>query len=544
MSYNLIWLIDPDDQNYCWERDWIHEILSLVQYREIFDYNIILQNAIIVINRSVQNLNLYFEKYEKKELDYIVIHLGDEAYTDDKEFYKNEHCKYILRNYFTLKYVKNEKILFFPLGYKVGFWNDKQEFINYDIFHRKYLWTFCGQLKSNRYIMINTLKKMTEYRCALYSDNSEWDKIKPLSITKYRDILSNSIFAMCPQGGCNIDTYRLQEALECGCIPIVPISTKYQPYDYYDKLFNMKTPFIKIDDWNNINDLIKKYLKDTINLEKYRKELGEWWFQYKLNLKVLLQKKLKEVFYKFKISRLLKKKQKTAVIIYHKNIDMIYPKSWVTKCLNSIYTQTYQNYDILEINYGKSSDSIIKNRIHRKYFWKIPMKNHIHAMNFLLDKAFNELNYNIVFNINLDDYYDKKRFSYQVDAINQGYDLISSNFYIFTENTEEKLMNDVECTISFINSGSTNSQNNIKWMLNNNKNVIAHPCVAYSRKFWKILKKYEDVLLYEDKILWKKAINEHNVHFKILKQYLLYYRIHLNQVSGKSEKEYRKFTYF
>ncbi len=37
MSYNLIWLIDPDDENYCWERDWIHEILSLIKYREFFD---------------------------------------------------------------------------------------------------------------------------------------------------------------------------------------------------------------------------------------------------------------------------------------------------------------------------------------------------------------------------------------------------------------------------------------------------------------------------------------------------------------------------
>ncbi len=137
MSYNLIWLIDPDYENYCWERDWIHEILSLIKYRELFDTDtgkpkvaslppvgeftnnvwlreasadlgLPLNNAIIVMNRSVTNFNSYFQKYEEQELDYVVIHLGDEAYTDDKEFYKNEHCKYILRNYFTLKYVNND----------------------------------------------------------------------------------------------------------------------------------------------------------------------------------------------------------------------------------------------------------------------------------------------------------------------------------------------------------------------------------------------------------------------------------------------------
>ena len=46
------------------------------------------------------------------------------------------------------------------------------------------------------------------------------------------EVLSSTIFSPCPNGFVHPETYRLYEALECGCIPIIE-----NTYKYYDRLF-------------------------------------------------------------------------------------------------------------------------------------------------------------------------------------------------------------------------------------------------------------------------------------------------------------------
>jgi hypothetical protein len=56
----------------------------------------------------------------------------------------------------------------------------------------------------------------------------------PLNIEDYAQLLSETIFAPCPAGWENLDSFRVCEALEAGCIPIV----ERRPfYDYFRHLF-------------------------------------------------------------------------------------------------------------------------------------------------------------------------------------------------------------------------------------------------------------------------------------------------------------------
>ena len=59
------------------------------------------------------------------------------------------------------------------------------------------------------------------------------------------EILSSTEFIPCPNGFFHPETYRLYEALECECIPIVENAFKY-----YDRLFP-NNPFIKVDKWRD-----------------------------------------------------------------------------------------------------------------------------------------------------------------------------------------------------------------------------------------------------------------------------------------------------
>lgn len=207
--------------------------------------------------------------------------------------------------------------------------------------------------------------------------------------------------------------------------------------------------------------------------------------------------------------------QKVAVIFYHKNILDIYNRKWIDECVDSIKAQTFQKFDVFELNYG-GDKKMFAHGIKRDYsHFNMVLGNHIEAMNFLYDYLFLECGYDIVFNTNMDDYYEPTRFERQIEAIEKGWQLVSSNFNYINETGLIKKMDMVKC-------------GDIGRNLTKNHNVIAHPVVAIHKSFWTI--KYKNLIGYEDLDLWKRAYT-HGKKMLILPDYLLNYRIHSNQIT-------------
>jgi len=131
-------------------------------------------------------------------------------------------------------------------------------------------------------------------------------------------------------------------------------------------------------------------------------------------------------------------KIKCAALVYHKNIFEIYQKKWITKCIDSITNQSFIEYDILELNYGGTNLSLFPVTIeNKKYFWNKRFNSHHEARGFLLHKAFHEMGYDIIFNVQLDKFYHLERFQYQVEAIHRGYDIISSVNHLSNKNKKK-----------------------------------------------------------------------------------------------------------
>lgn len=220
--------------------------------------------------------------------------------------------------------------------------------------------------------------------------------------------------------------------------------------------------------------------------------------------------------------------------MYHKNIFNILKPKWIEKCIQSILSQTFQHFEILELNYGNDKTKLMelwsikpKQIIH---YFQEELDNHSYAMNYLLDKAFLEMNFDIIFNVHLDDFYHPQRFEIQLKAFEDNtIDLVSSNHIYIREDLYGNDM--IELLLDTEIYGKT--QEDIKKSFENEHNLIAHPVVAFNKSFWR---KHKDICYYsetpvEDFKLWLRCIQYNDIKFKLLPEYLLYYRQHNNQTS-------------
>ena len=96
-------------------------------------------------------------------------------------------------------------------------------------------------------------------------------------------ILSSTHFIPCPNGFVHPETYRLYEALECECIPVVE-----DTYSYYDRLFP-NNPFIKVNKWQDAKECISSW--DIKKIKKKQEECIKWWSKLKLNIQNSIQTK-------------------------------------------------------------------------------------------------------------------------------------------------------------------------------------------------------------------------------------------------------------
>jgi hypothetical protein len=259
-----------------------------------------------------------------------------------------------------------------------------------------------------------------------------------------------------------------------------------------------------------------------------------------------------------------------ATIFFHKNIYKLYDEIWINKCVNSVLNQKKTTFDIFEINYGNENISVFENikTQHNKKFYIKKYETHTEAMMFLLTKCFDEYGYDIVFNTNLDDYYDENRFINQICEVNNGAFLNSSMWHYikqykdgcdesYNEGNNHMLFVDGKFTWeSDKNKQITNAMYNeqisyetIKHKLVIERdNILNHSGICFTKNFWNSTDKfgnklrYRDDKPYEDLSLWVRAL-ENNVPISITNKNLIHYRIHPNQI-GEQQKTFKKCNIF
>jgi hypothetical protein len=280
------------DNNCTWEKDYIKELFSLIEYDLIY---VDLNNLINKLYDEEQYINdksfmiLVFSSNVYRYCDIlkivlrikpiIIVHLSDEwgnrpQYTDLAAHTKLLLHQYCQKNY---DYNKYNNIIQIPLGYMTGMFNnkiskdltlgDKNFALNIKlkpISERKYKWAFIGRKKQDRRIILFKFSRKIKEK--FYGKN-----IKPSNMF---DVYNDSIFIPNGRGNFTLDCFRIYEAILSGCIPvIVGKNDELDTIFYYN---NDKPPFIIEETWDNaINKCM--YLLDNIKeLENVQQQNYKW----------------------------------------------------------------------------------------------------------------------------------------------------------------------------------------------------------------------------------------------------------------------------
>ncbi len=272
---NLVWQIQRAT---CWEPDWLNELLSDFDITHIDDgkHEVFLDNAIVITFAGCPRNSAYFKKLHDMNYKFGVILLSDECYLEPTDYYK--YAQFVLRNYWHKQFASYDNVYIFPLGYKAGFWKHCSRTVK-KVQERTYIWSFAGQIteKPTRAAMIHALQTIPHY----YIHPIDYFAApNSLPVDAYQNLLLNTIFVPCPTGYWNLDSFRVYEALECGCIPIV----EKNPIDYFHLQFG-DHPFLAVDSWDEATHIIRDLLCNPIELEQYRITCHQWWLNRKEKIK-------------------------------------------------------------------------------------------------------------------------------------------------------------------------------------------------------------------------------------------------------------------
>lgn len=263
---NIVWTFPTHG---LFEYDWIKEICSSFQINEIVDDNYKFDffsdlTLIVVANMTDNKFIPYLESFVEKKMRFLVLHVSDEINDHNISYYDKFRSR-VMRMYYSQKYIDQYGILTLPIGYKRGV-------KRHDV-QKRYLVNFIGQGKVDRWEMVNTYQ-MVEPKFIRWT--YQWDDPNGLSTEEYSKSVSESMYTLCPTGCASFDTFRVNEAMECGS---VPVSVEYNGINYFDKIYG-PNPVIVGKSWIETIELIK-----NTNFQEKQKEIEIWWNNKKEQVK-------------------------------------------------------------------------------------------------------------------------------------------------------------------------------------------------------------------------------------------------------------------
>ena len=257
------------------EADWLREMLDGLVDVEIRDLGLtcFVDHSIHVVSSNWQPLPYYLDyaRLLRARCEHIVlVHLSDEWYSGGYELYASFDA--VVRNFRTAL-AEHAGILTIPEGYsnatrRDGSWKPASE--------RRYAWSFVGEVKASRAEMVQAFADLTP-RCLESTASISHAGGRKISKIAYDEVLADSKLSPCPMGNAILETWRLYESLELGCIPIVE---QRLTLDYFTSLFG-PNPIPTFLSWKRARRWAETMIDDAVRLDALQAEIAAWWLRHK-----------------------------------------------------------------------------------------------------------------------------------------------------------------------------------------------------------------------------------------------------------------------
>jgi hypothetical protein len=263
MKLTFVW------QNHTtWERTWIEKIFAPIAGEQVIDgeHRVVLDNCLMIDSYLHSQPREYYAQFRGKNA--WLLHLSDETYEGGYDCYDN--FRGVFRNYWAGIF-NPRRVIHFPLGYTTGFTASANTL---EASQRPYLWSFLGQAnKSSRPEMIQALLPLQPH----FAHITDQGDTQPIGKQQYQRIQCDSIFVPCSMGNVNMESFRVFESLENGCIPILE---KRPTLDYFAHLLGPH-PLPIFSSWKSAAQFIAANRDDSAALNKLQAECVAWWSNHK-----------------------------------------------------------------------------------------------------------------------------------------------------------------------------------------------------------------------------------------------------------------------
>lgn len=270
-----------------WERDYIccdllarveNKIIKILNENEITNELYYATNLSELINRNIFVFSSNEKSFSniKKIVELIqpliVIHLSDEWGYNPEYLSLSDYTQLYLRQHNCISYrtMNNQKVIQIPLGYMTGMYQSCLDINILPLTQRSYVWSFVGNMKQDRKLMISTFEK--EFPNGFVGND--------LVPTEMYQIYSKSIFVLNGRGNVSLDCFRLYEAIIAGSIPVVvgEIEEIKHVFNYNGSF----PPFLIATTWENAVVECRELLKDEEKLVNILQTNIDW-FKNKIN---------------------------------------------------------------------------------------------------------------------------------------------------------------------------------------------------------------------------------------------------------------------
>lgn len=263
-----------------WEADWLRFLFRQIQdYIDVeFEADKIKtdENTVLICNHAVPYRSV-LDKLRAKGKKYTIFLLSDENLIDPCEWLHDPHCVALLRNYVHPNLIGHPKVTTLGLGYKIGFQRELKHCNN----DKTTLWSFAGTCHGGRGEALELFKNFSDGDVHLCSGFNAADG---LSTKDYAAMLRRSKYALCPPGQDSMDSFRVYEALEAGCIPVCLKNTGcwHLIPSYWHGVFTneQSVPFICENTWEECLIEIEK-IEASGEYENVKKQCEQFWSKWK-----------------------------------------------------------------------------------------------------------------------------------------------------------------------------------------------------------------------------------------------------------------------